>query len=435
MTAYRIAVLLARALLVAAAVLVALPFLGHLMPWPVFALWPGAAAMPPMASVTAGLVWGALALAPEHAGARITLASLALVLTLTGLLPGLELLGLRPGAISLLLMLALIAAGVLLIEAERAAAAQFLFFVAAFFGGVGVMSIVVAAPDLFGVMSSFGAGAVVTMAAAGLLRWSHRGVMRSLLSPLATAHRVRLMLLAGGLGPALIGWYFLGAAPEAVSLQRAVEMLLAIMLFLIVVVVRTGHKAVMADRERRQLEKQLERLAHYDMLTGAGRRSLLERRFDREKMLADRLGGAFSLVLVDLDFFKDVNDMGGHAFGDLVLQRAVRRMQAVLRRQDTLARIGGEEFAVLLPGADLAEAIAVAERLRGAVAEMRVAWQGVVHDRQTASLGVAQWAPDESLRGLLERADRALFGAKEHGRDRVLVALPAKTAPQAEAVP
>ena len=110
-------------------------------------------------------------------------------------------------------------------------------------------------------------------------------------------------------------------------------------------------------------------------------------------------------------------------------------MQAVLRRQDTLARIGGEEFAVLLPGADLAEAIAVAERLRGAVAGMRVAWQGVVHDRQTASLGVAQWAPDESLRGLLERADRALFGAKEHGRDRVLVALPAKTAPQAEAAP
>lgn len=424
MTFYRIAAILARVLLVAGGVLVAVPLLAHLVPWPILELWPGAAAVTPMASVAAALIWGALAVAPGAAGARITLASLALVLTLTGFLPGLELLGLRPGALALSMALALLATGVLLIEAGRASLAQFLFFVAGFYGWIGVLANVVAAPDLFGSMSSFGAGAVVSMAGAALLRWNHRGVIRSLLSPLAAAGQVRLMLLAAGLGPVLIGWYFLGAAPEVVPLSHMVEMLLAIVVFLILVVVRNGHKAVQAERAQHRLERRLEYLAHYDMLTGVARRNLLERCFERDTAQAERGGGALSLVLVDLDFFKNVNDMGGHAFGDLVLQRTARRLQDVLEREATLARIGGEEFAVLLPGVDLAVAIIVAERLRAAVAGMRVTWQGVVHDRQTASLGVAQWERGESLRALLERADHALYGAKERGRDRVLVAAP-----------
>jgi diguanylate cyclase (GGDEF)-like protein len=137
---------------------------------------------------------------------------------------------------------------------------------------------------------------------------------------------------------------------------------------------------------------------------------------------AGRYGGALSVVMLDIDHFKHVNDSWGHAIGDEVLRRVVHAINLGLRDIDILGRLGGEEFAVLLPETALDQAVAVAERLRQAIAEIQVpVGDGVT--TVTASMGVAERCRDDgNVDHLLGRADRALYTAKQAGRDRVLAA-------------
>jgi diguanylate cyclase (GGDEF)-like protein len=155
-----------------------------------------------------------------------------------------------------------------------------------------------------------------------------------------------------------------------------------------------------------------EDLAARDPLTGLhNRRDFFAR---AERVFADPVADA-SLLYVDLDAFKALNDRLGHAEGDRVLCAVADRMQACLRPHDRLARIGGEEFAVLLHGATADAAGAVAERLRAAVDADPAC-------RATVSVGVAARAPGEPLDRVLHRADAALYAAKTAGRNRVDVA-------------
>ncbi len=156
---------------------------------------------------------------------------------------------------------------------------------------------------------------------------------------------------------------------------------------------------------------QLEVLAATDGLTG-----LLNRRAFNAETVA-RIGqGGFSIVMMDVDHFKRHNDAFGHAAGDLVLQRVASILQETVRADDLAGRVGGEEFALLLHGADVAGARRIAERVRTSV-EI-----GPWDDRPvTASLGVTAWIPGDTLERILARADRALYDAKQAGRDRVVV--------------
>jgi diguanylate cyclase (GGDEF)-like protein len=166
---------------------------------------------------------------------------------------------------------------------------------------------------------------------------------------------------------------------------------------------------------------QLRRQAETDALTGvANRRGFLDH---AEGALAAARGFSvpFGLVTFDLDHFKAINDSAGHAGGDAVLRLVASRCQAQLRSGDLLGRMGGEEFAVALPGLDHAAAGQVAERLRLALREVRPGFAlpgGVL----TASFGIAVRQPGEALGQLLLRADDALYAAKRGGRDRVQVA-------------
>ena len=143
-----------------------------------------------------------------------------------------------------------------------------------------------------------------------------------------------------------------------------------------------------------------------DALTGTGNR----RAWDQWLALATsgRRDGPLAVCVVDLDHFKDYNDEHGHGAGDALLATCARAWQAELRPGDQLARIGGEEFAVLLPNTDAEGAVAVAERLRAAMP-----------DDLTCSGGIAQWNDQESPHSLLRRADGALYTAKRGGRNRV----------------
>lgn len=137
-----------------------------------------------------------------------------------------------------------------------------------------------------------------------------------------------------------------------------------------------------------------------------------------EVALAASRGSTLTLVLLDLDHLREVNNTYGHRAGDTVIGEVGRRIQLTSRREDVVARIGGEEFVALLPEVNLDAAVAVAERIRAAIGQQPIETHaGPV--TVTASLGVAEWDGEEPLTRLFDRADAAMYEAKQAGRNRV----------------
>lgn len=154
-----------------------------------------------------------------------------------------------------------------------------------------------------------------------------------------------------------------------------------------------------------------------DPLTSLANHGAFHRRLEQECARAERSGSPVTLVLIDLDHFKRVNDRHGHQVGDDVLREVSRRLRGCARHGDVPARVGGEELAWLLPDADLAEGLEAAERLRRRIADTEFATVG----RLTASLGVATLGPGGPA-DLLRRADEALYRAKAAGRNACVAA-------------
>lgn len=153
-----------------------------------------------------------------------------------------------------------------------------------------------------------------------------------------------------------------------------------------------------------------------DPLTGLSNRRRLDDEFARLMAQSRRYDRPLSLVLIDLDLFKRVNDDFGHAVGDEVLIETVRRLSGAIRGADLLGRWGGEEFLLLAPNTDHADALALAERCRQAIAAMPMPIVGPV----TASFGVGTYALDDDERLLMRRVDLALYTAKAQGRNCVI---------------
>lgn len=175
--------------------------------------------------------------------------------------------------------------------------------------------------------------------------------------------------------------------------------------------------------ERARMQEELRRLASTDPLTGAANRRHFLEAGERELQRSRRYGHPLSTLMMDIDHFKRVNDRHGHAIGDEVLKSFVRSAQKMLREQDVLGRLGGEEFAIILPETALAEAQMVAERLRETIRRTAIALPEGGELHVTCSMGVAQCAgPNEGLEECLTRADEALYRAKETGRDQVVAA-------------
>lgn len=166
-----------------------------------------------------------------------------------------------------------------------------------------------------------------------------------------------------------------------------------------------------------------EHAANRDFLTGAWTRRALFEIAERELSLARRTGRPLCLLIMDVDNFKHINDTWGHATGDHVLVDAVLRAETAIRGVDYFARIGGEEFAVLLPEASRSAAVKVAERIRAMMEDSMLA----VHvegkpdiPAYTVSIGLAMLRDADSFQELMQRADAALYAAKVSGRNRVV---------------
>ncbi|MCX8049753.1 MAG: diguanylate cyclase [Methylohalobius sp.] len=171
-------------------------------------------------------------------------------------------------------------------------------------------------------------------------------------------------------------------------------------------------------KELTLLSRKLEQLANTDLLTGLPNRRYAQRRLAQELAQGHRYGRPVSVMVLDLDYFKSINDSLGHAAGDEVLKHAASVMQNALRASDVLCRWGGEEFLAIVPNADLASAAKLAERLRAALSSQQP--KGLALKRPvTVSIGVGSCPPARDLDSLLHAADHALYRAKERGRNRV----------------
>ncbi len=168
----------------------------------------------------------------------------------------------------------------------------------------------------------------------------------------------------------------------------------------------------------RQDERSLSEAAQFDSLTGAYTRGFAMSVMERAILKAGRDETPLAILMLDLDHFKRINDAHGHARGDLVLQQTTRAMQSALRAGDIVGRFGGEEFVVLLPGADLKQAMGAAERCRAAVQKMTIS--NAPYLSVTASVGVAAFPEHgEALDALLKASDTAMYDAKAKGRNRI----------------
>ncbi len=171
--------------------------------------------------------------------------------------------------------------------------------------------------------------------------------------------------------------------------------------------------------ENARRHRLVERQAATDELTGLPNRRIFMRALAAEIARAKRGGGAFSVVLLDLDDFKAVNDVYGHDAGDRALRQVADVLRQAMRESDIAARLGGEEFACLLPATGEHGAHGMAERIRAEVAERQIVLPDGVVVTVTASLGLAVYPQAKTAEALLRGADRSLYRAKAEGKNRV----------------
>lgn len=240
-------------------------------------------------------------------------------------------------------------------------------------------------------------------------------LLLALVLHLLLGSRLGLALSAISLGgAALLAWLRFGTPATSAGYTVMANFTLAGVLGLAL--------AHVYERSRERNERQLRELAATDTLTGLPNRTTLKSTFQQLKRQADASRQPLSVLLMDLDHFKRINDEHGHAAGDRTLADFAGRLRAELRQDDFLYRLGGEEFLAQLPATDPAEAERLANRLRVAWREQPSGWnESGDAGPSTVSIGVATLGGDGSdLDTLLRCADRRLYLAKEKGRDRVV---------------
>jgi len=191
-----------------------------------------------------------------------------------------------------------------------------------------------------------------------------------------------------------------------------------LMFFVAIMTVNGWFIGVITQRTIGDLQAALRR-ANTDWLTGLANRSGFGQRLDEALSLARRHRVTFSVLLLDVDFFKRINDTYGHPAGDSVLQALARSLEADARKSDCVARYGGEEFALLLPHTDRNGALILAERIRRNVSALLIFDEHHRRIAVTISIGISEFgATDHDATALISHADRALYRAKQSGRDR-----------------
>lgn len=274
---------------------------------------------------------------------------------------------------------------------------------------------------------------MVTICSGMAYAWITGDTRRSglILAVIACAGAVTVAAVIGDAGlfwlyPCLVTTFFLASARVAIFLNLASIAAMVVQseiyhsavqmwTFAATAVVVSAAAFAFAQRTDKQ-HKRLEQLATIDPLTGVKNRRSMDEELNLAAAHAERIGLSYALVMIDIDHFKKVNDEYGHGVGDVVLVDLVTRIQQNTRKSDQLFRYGGEEFVLLLPGVDGAGLAAVMKNLQHVLRNKVKHPGGAI----SASFGVALLKHGERVESWLERADSALYEAKEAGRDRIV---------------
>ena len=262
-------------------------------------------------------------------------------------------------------------------------------------------------------LSALVAGVVALFAAAMawvLLRRRHASLLQRIIGINDALFAVAVALWAGSV--------LLGKGPFDHVLAREAAYLTG---YLLMIVNGFGFLLLCKQRD----DARMARLASTDCLTGLPNRHGFLERAERARLAAQRQRHPLALMMIDIDHFKQINDRWGHASGDDALKVFARTARDVMREHETIGRLGGEEFAMMLPGVDIDAAVQAAQRLRRAVRAATVITSGPSYT-MTVSIGVVVLDPNEDLSAALARADHALYAAKRAGRDRVEVGDPVR---------
>jgi diguanylate cyclase (GGDEF)-like protein len=212
-------------------------------------------------------------------------------------------------------------------------------------------------------------------------------------------------------------WYLMVEQEEDAAEERLMNTLLGNLLLSLVV---TGVVLFFASLTIRRYQSRLEEMAATDKLTGATSRQVFESLYEKILSSAKRHCFPLSMIMLDIDYFKKINDTYGHLMGDVVLKAIVQETRSCIRESDIICRWGGEEFLLLLPDCTRHHAGELAEKIRLAV-EQRVVTVGSHSVSVTVSLGVTELAHNDELVDLINRADKALYKAKADGRNGVVL--------------
>ncbi|NDV24380.1 GGDEF domain-containing protein [Desulfovibrio sp. JC022] len=205
-----------------------------------------------------------------------------------------------------------------------------------------------------------------------------------------------------------------GTYRSQLKMTISISLLGIILAALIIIFLEKYISKLILDYETRINE--LESLSSIDKLTGLANRIKLDEMFNYEISKAQRHGNSFSILLLDLDRFKNINDNFGHDIGDMVLQQTAQLLKNNLRKTDTIGRWSGEEFLIIAPETGNEKAILLAEKIRKIIAGHYYTPVGTV----TCSIGIGSFNGEDSRESLTERADRALYMAKDNGRNRAV---------------
>lgn len=226
--------------------------------------------------------------------------------------------------------------------------------------------------------------------------------------------------------PATMATFFL-LSPKKAAVLTSVDVLLVLYLISLhvdnvtlisisITLISSNVFAFIFAARTRSKNDQLMQLATHDPLTGASNRRALEKKLEWVVQMQQREKRKISLIILDLDHFKRINDRFGHAVGDNVLVRFVELIRSQIRKTDTLFRFGGEEFVVIAENTEMPEALQLAEKLRSGVENTQL----LPGEAITTSVGVADYQSNENRNAWFKRADKALFEAKQLGRNQVV---------------
>lgn len=267
-------------------------------------------------------------------------------------------------------------------------------------------------PVLYGEMSPVTTTLLLPLSLVGLVSFARRPVLRPLFGSSYFGRSARVEFLAGLGFPLVVGALIAQRNPEGAADTAIQAALMALFAATVVVVKTRAHAATELQRQR--MVRALHAAAVTDSLTGLANRHGAAARIEA---LGDTR--PVGVILADLDNFKKVNDIWGHAAGDRVLVDVAKVLRRTIGSNGIVARWGGEEFLMILPGRDLEASLDMAETLRAEVARLRGPAGRI--GEITASFGVSRlFAQETSLDGAMYRADVALYGAKDTGRDRVV---------------